>query len=107
MNVIKFITKNKTKILSIQDSNFYENIKLDDTYYLNYIESSIEFNELIECLNDKEKIIMILYYNNLYTTREISNILEIKENTVKSIVKRAKNKIKNNLKGEDYEKTYK
>ena len=50
---------------------------------------------------------MILYYNNLYTTREISNILEIKENTVKSIVKRAKNKIKNNLKGEDYEKTYK
>ena len=99
--------KNKTKILSIQDSNFYENINLDDTYYLNYIESSIEFNELIECLNDKEKIIMILYYNNLYTTREISNILEIKENTVKSIVKRAKNKIKNNLKGEDYEKTYK
>ena len=92
--------KNKINVISIQDSKFYEDIQAKD------VESNLEFNELLKCLNDKERIIMILYYNNLYTTKEISDIIKIKENTIKSIIKRAKNKIKNNLKGGDNEKIY-
>ena len=45
------------------------------------------------------KLIIILYYNENYTTKEISKILSMKENTVKSKLFRAKDKIKNNCKG--------
>ncbi len=98
--------KNKVSVISIQDSKFYENIQLNDISSIKETESNMEFNELLECLNDKEKIIMILYYENLYTTKEISKMMGIKENTIKSIIKRSKNKIKNNLKGEGYEELY-
>ena len=96
--------KSKANIVSIQDSKFYDNTQ--ENYNANNIDVNIEFYELLDCLNDKEKIIMILYYKNLYTTKEISKILKINENTIKSTIKRSKNKIKNNLKGELDEKLY-
>lgn len=98
--------KNKTNIISMQNYEFYENVQSDNLSSINELESSIEFRELLQCLNDKEKVIMILYYENSYTTKEISNIMKIKENTIKSIIKRSKEKIKNNLKGDSYEKLY-
>lgn len=98
--------KNKTNIISMQNYEFYENVEFNNVSSINEIESNIEFRELLECLNDKEKVIMILYYENSYTTKEISNMMEIKENTIKSIIKRSKEKIKNNLKGDSYEKLY-
>lgn len=91
--------KNKINIIPIENSEKYEGREYNEKD----IDSNIKFKELLICLNNKEKIIMILYYENLYTTKEISKIMKIKENTIKSIIKRSKNKIKKNLEENNYE----
>ncbi len=60
--------------------------------------SNIEFLDLINKLNKDEQEIFILYYKEKYSTKEISNILNINENTIRSKISRGKEKIKNSLK---------
>lgn len=92
--------KNKINLIPIENSEKYE----DKEFYEKDIDSNIKFKELLACLKNREKIIMILYYENLYTTKEIAKIMKIKENTIKSIIKRSKNKIKKDLEENNYEK---
>lgn len=61
--------------------------------------SKIDFDILINCLNYEEKIIITLFYNNKYTCSEISKILNINVNTVKSKITRTKEKIRKYYKG--------
>lgn len=56
-------------------------------------ESDIDFDLLIHHLNYDERLILTLYYKNKYTPTEISNILNINVNTVKSRILRAKQKL--------------
>lgn len=98
--------KNNTNVIPMQDSMFEENIQTDNKQPIQEVESNLCFKELLDGLNEREKIILILYYQNQYTTKEISKMLSMKENTIKSIIKRAKNKIKANLKGDNYERLY-
>ncbi len=58
------------------------------------IDSKINFELLIDKLNHEEKLIVILYYNNKYSCSEIAEILNMNINTVKSRLKRAKEKVK-------------
>lgn len=60
--------------------------------------SNIEFLDLINKLNKDEQEIFILYYKEKYSTKEISNILNINESTIRSKISRGKEKIKNSLK---------
>ena len=70
---------------------------VDNSTYTNNIfqevESNIDFDLLIQHLNYNEKLIFTLYYRNKYTPTEISNILNINVNTIKSRISRAKQKI--------------
>ena len=52
------------------------------------------YSEVIESLKEEERMIILLFYNGKYTIKEISYILGINENTIKSRLNRAKNKIK-------------
>ncbi len=61
--------------------------------------SKMDFNLLIDCLDYKEKLVVTLFYNNRYTCEEISKILNMNVNTVKSKLNRAKQKIKKHYKG--------
>lgn len=63
------------------------------------INSKIDFNLLIEHLNYEEKLIITLYYNSSYSCDEISKILNMNVNTVKSKLIRARNKLKKLYKG--------
>ena len=63
-------------------------------------ENDMDFYLLIKCLNYEERIIVTLYYLECYTTKEISQILGINENTIKTKLAIAKMKIKNNYKEE-------
>lgn len=56
-------------------------------------ENDIDFDLLIKHLNHDERLILTLYYKNKYTPTEISNILNINVNTVKSRFLRAKQKL--------------
>lgn len=56
-------------------------------------ENDIDFDLLIQCLNYDERLILTLYYKNNYTPTEISDILGVNINTVKSRLLRAKQKL--------------
>lgn len=86
--------KEKYKI-SIEDNEIEKYIKLEEKY-----DENIEFNILIKNLETEEKLILTLYYCSGYTTKEISKILKRKENTIRSKMTRAKNKLKKQLEGE-------
>ena len=58
------------------------------------VENDIDFDILINKLNYNERIILTLYYKNTYSILEISDILNISNNTVKSRLFRAKQKLK-------------
>ena len=83
---------------------------IDDEYIINNktsniidnTEGNINFYNIIENLNYEERVVLILHYDMEYTTKDISKILKMKENTVKSKILRSKKKIKNILKGEVY-----
>lgn len=58
------------------------------------ISSNIEFESLISVLSQEEKTIMVLYYSERYTTKEISKILKVNESTIRSKILRIKKKLK-------------
>lgn len=83
------------------DIEFYkENIKNSNEQQL--IEDTLDFYEMIKQLKYEERITIVLYYGEKYTTKEISNILSTNENTIKTRIARAKEKIKSTYKGGKY-----
>lgn len=59
------------------------------------VNSKLDFELLINKLDYEERLIITLFYNSRYSCSEISGILNMNVNTVKSKLKRAKEKIKN------------
>lgn len=65
----------------------------------NNVDNDLNFYSLINDLDYDEKLIIVLYYMEKYTLKEISKILKMKENTVKSKLYRARIKIKEKYEG--------
>lgn len=63
------------------------------------IEDDLDFYLLIKDLKYEERIIVILYYLEQYTVPEIKTILRMNENTIRTHLFRARQKIKVNYKG--------
>lgn len=82
-----------------KDVNYDENIKLE-YYSFENVESKLNMERLLSCLNENEKMVIMLYYGDNFTTKEISNILKESEGTIKSRISRAKIKIKNYIEEE-------
>ncbi len=82
------------KFVSFEEYDAYNYVAQEDK------NEKMNFDILISCLDNKEKMIMTLYYYLEYTTKEISKILNIREGTIRSKISRAKSKIKNYYKGE-------
>lgn len=57
-------------------------------------EDEMDFEKLIEPLKYDEKIVAILYYNNGFSTTEIADILNINVNTIKTRLRRLKERVK-------------
>ncbi len=66
-------------------------------------DKNIGFDVLIKNLEDEEQLLLTLYYCSQYTTKEISEILKIKESTIRSKISRTKTKLKKQIEGECYE----
>ena len=92
--------KKRAKYNEIYDSYDIEYYN-DNTKYLNNdsMEDTLNFYEMIRPLKYQERIIIFLYYGEKYTTKEISKILNINENTIKTKLTRAKNEIRETYKG--------
>lgn len=57
------------------------------------IESDYEFYDLLRELPEKDRTIFLLYYGEGFNTREISEILQWNENTVRSRLSRGRKKL--------------
>lgn len=81
--------------------NNISNISNEDFHISN---SNLDFQNILETLEYKEKIIITLFYGSNYNCNEIANIIHMNKNTVKSKLSRAREKIKKIYEGgESYE----
>ena len=81
-----------------KSSIYIDEIEISDTPVEtnNDFDNDMDFYLMLKGLNYKEKLIIILFYSQDYSIKEISKMLKMNENTVKTNMFRAKAKIKNN-----------
>ncbi len=61
------------------------------------LESNYEFYELLQELPEQDRILFLLYYGEGFSIREIADIMECNENTVKSRLQRGRKKLEHVL----------
>ena len=83
--------KNKRRIISFEE---LENDREIEYSNIDNIEITLDFNFICNKLKYEDRIIIILYYMEKFTDKEIGEILNLKENTIKTKRARAKQKIK-------------
>lgn len=80
---IRYLEKNKTSVSIDQNTNSYINTLKEDTYF-NGNELQLKFNIIISKLTEKQKRVFQMKYFDDLSFRQISEILNISENTLKS-----------------------
>lgn len=105
--IIKILINKCNKIYRKRKKNniSYEELliePLSETSAQEQIDSNMNFNMLLKVLNYNERIAIVLYYGEGYTTKQISKILKTGENTIKSRIARSKSKIKDYYKGGNF-----
>ncbi len=93
-----FLRKVKNNVLDL-DETIENDIKISsfDEYDIDKYGIKQAINEY---LSDEQKLVVILFYYDDYSIKEISNILDIPEGTVKSRLSKARDILKENLKKE-------
>ena len=94
INECNLIYKKRKKQNDVYERIENNNILNGDDNLIHNINSMLDFELLINKLNYEERLIVTLFYNSQYSCSEISEILNMNINTVKSKLKRAKDKIK-------------
>lgn len=89
---LNVINKNKKVVQLIPQFEVHTGEEVED------IAISLSLRELMDTLHEDEKSVILLKYYNDRTLKEISDILEIPLGTAKSILYRALNKLRQNLK---------
>lgn len=87
----------KKKVVHLK-SEFADNLSDDIN---EDIDLEVTNRDLIESLNEDEKSVVILRFYEGLTFKEVSETLDIPLGTAKTILYRALNKLRNNLKGDD------
>lgn len=91
----------KNKIYSFKcDYNILENTLYSNNQY-DDLNNHIDIFRIINLLNVEERTIIIMFYSKKYTIKEISKILNINENTIKTKISRIKIKLKKYLEEEE------
>ena len=91
INQCKDILKHRSRIQSkaeMQESAF------EDSGYID-----CEWKEGLSCLDEKYRIILLLYYTREMDTREIAELLDISRNTVTTRLARGRELLKRELEG--------
>lgn len=84
-----FIYNGFKELVSIPEFN-----DSNESEQISDIDEKLDFFILIKNLNYEERKLITLFYYNKYTTKQISRILSINENTIRTKIQRAKQKLK-------------
>ena len=103
MWVIKILVNKCNKLYK---KKYRKDISIDEYNLENYIilntqkdiEDDLNFYYLIKNLKYEERIVLVLHYMEQYSVKDISKILKTNENTIKTLLYRAREKIKERLK---------
>ena len=101
INKSNYIHREKSKrvIVAFEDIDM---IEYTETSNIEQVEVKLNFNYICSKLKYEDRVIIILYYMEKFTDKEIGRILNLKENTVKTKRTRAKKKIKSILESGGY-----
>ena len=88
-NLVADRSYNYLKGVSLHENE--EVADLDNEY--SKIDKSIEFYEYLNQLDDEEKTLFILYYSEEMTTKKIADVTNQNENTIKTKLRRCRQKI--------------
>lgn len=88
--------KYKNNIISLEEIENYNSLVSSD---FDSIETILDFNFILKNFKYEDRLIIILYYIENFTDKEIGEILRMKENTVKTKRTRIKEKIKAFIEG--------
>lgn len=99
--MIRILINNCNAICKRKKKNieYNENIESNVKNYNEEVDAKLDFYILIKNLNDKEKIVMTLYYSENLTTKEISKILKEPESTIRNRISRAVKKLRDRYEG--------
>lgn len=81
--------KNKTSIIPldlIENQKAYSNEEK--------IEDKLDYEKILDMFKKQDQMLLLLYYSNGYTTKQIAGILNKNENTIKTKLRRMKQKIR-------------
>ena len=92
------LRKHKKNIISFEDN--YES-DVQSSEFDNYDIDQYGIKKAMEKLSEDLKIVIILYYYDDYSIKEISNMIDIPEGTVKSRLSKAREILKKELKKEE------
>lgn len=98
---IDYLKKNKNTILLDDDIIELESSSKNNNpnnNFSNNLDENIDLYNAIDNLKENHKTVIILKYFNDMTEKEISQVMQIPVNTVKSHLRRAKSELKNCLK---------
>lgn len=98
-NCKRLVKKYNKNIISFEEIKVESTFSNDNEY--DKINDYLDFLKIIEHLNAEERTLMTMYYMDDYTTKDISKILKMNENNVRSKIKRAREKLKIQ-KGDEY-----
>lgn len=90
----KFYKRKSKKDISLEETNINSIIARNNN---EDIENDMNFYSLIKNLKYDERIVILLYYMEGYSVEEISEIIKMNKNTVKTNLYRARQKIKNEI----------
>ena len=98
---INWIKRNKTSVQSIEDTpveeiekSFYEHHDSEQRKMENTMHNRSIVKKLLAKLPENERAVLTYYYLGEMTTQEISKLLGVSVNTIKSSLRRARNRLK-------------
>ena len=100
--IVKILINSCNKIYNQKKINIFSYSEFDENKFkyesdLIDLENNMNFFNIIDFLDVQEKTLITMYYLDEYTTKEISEILDINESTLRSKLSSIRNKIKMHL----------